>query len=50
MLVSAHDMALVKELFPRILVMDDGRVLADGLTIEILENEELLIAHGLEKP
>ena len=50
MLVSTHDMALVKELFPRTIVMDDGRVLADGLTMEILEDEELLTAHGLEKP
>ena len=50
MLVSTHDMALVKELFPRTIVMDEGRVVADGLTMEILNNEELLTAHGLEKP
>ncbi len=29
--------------------MDEGQVVADGLTMEILENEELLNAHGLEK-
>jgi cobalt/nickel transport system ATP-binding protein len=50
MLVSTHDMKLVQELFPRTIVMDEGRVVADGLTMEILENEELLTAHGLEKP
>lgn len=50
MLVSTHDMKLVQELFPRTIVMDEGRVVADGLTIEILEDEELLTAHGLEKP
>lgn len=50
MLVSTHDMALVKELFPRTIVMDEGRVVADGLTMEILDDEELLTAHGLEKP
>lgn len=49
MLVSTHDMALVKELFPRTIVMDEGQVVADGLTSEILDNEELLNAHGLEK-
>lgn len=49
MLVSTHDMALVKELFPRTIIMDEGQVVADGLTSEILENEELLNAHGLEK-
>lgn len=50
MLVSTHDMAMVKELFPRTVVMDEGRVVADGPTSEILENETLLTAHGLEKP
>jgi energy-coupling factor transporter ATP-binding protein EcfA2 len=43
-------MRLVRELFPRTIVMDEGRVVADGLTIEILDDEELLTAHGLEKP
>ncbi|MBL8101163.1 MAG: ABC transporter ATP-binding protein [Anaerolineales bacterium] len=50
MLVSTHDMKLVQELFPRTIVMDEGRVVADGLTQEILEDEKLLTAHGLEKP
>ena len=50
MLVSTHDMKLVQELFSRTIVMDEGRVVADGLTGEILENETLLTAHGLEKP
>jgi ABC-type Mn2+/Zn2+ transport system ATPase subunit len=34
---------------PRTTVMDEGQVVADGFTIKILENEELLTAHGLEK-
>ncbi len=50
MLVSTHDMKLVQELFPRTIVMDDGNIVADELTMGILENEELLTAHGLEKP
>ncbi len=50
MLVSTHDMRLVQELFPRTIVMDEGQVVADGPTMGILENEELLNAHGLEKP
>ena len=50
MLVSTHDMAMVKELFPRTVVMDEGRIVADGLTMEILNNAALLEAHGLEKP
>jgi cobalt/nickel transport system ATP-binding protein len=50
MLVSTHDMKLVQELFPRTIVMDDGRIVADGSTREILEDEKLLNEHGLERP
>jgi cobalt/nickel transport system ATP-binding protein len=50
MLVSTHDMKLVQELFPRTVVMDDGRIVADGDTREILKDEKLLNEHGLERP
>ena len=35
-------------LFLITIVMDEGHVLTDGLTMEILDDEELLSAHGLE--
>lgn len=50
MLVSTHDMKLVEELFPRTIVMDEGLIVADGDTKEILSDEKFLNAHGLEKP
>ncbi len=50
MLVSTHDMAMVRELFPRTIVMDEGRVVADASTEELLKDEALLQAHGLELP
>jgi cobalt/nickel transport system ATP-binding protein len=50
MLISTHDMALVKELFPRTIVMDEGLIVADGSTREILEDLSFLEAHGLERP
>ena len=50
MLVSTHDMKLVDELFPRTIVMDEGLIVADGKTKEILANEKFLNEHGLEKP
>jgi len=50
MLVSTHDMRLVEELFPRTIVMDEGVIVADGKTREILEDEKFLNEHGLEKP
>ena len=50
MLVSTHDMKLVEELFPRTIVMDEGLIVADGKTKEILQDEKFLNEHGLEKP
>jgi cobalt/nickel transport system ATP-binding protein len=50
MLVSTHDMRLVAEVFPRVVVMDDGLVVADGPTAGILADEALLEEHGLEAP
>jgi cobalt/nickel transport system ATP-binding protein len=50
MLVSTHDMLLVQELFPRTVIMDEGRIVADGTTEHLMENEALLEAHGLERP
>jgi energy-coupling factor transporter ATP-binding protein EcfA2 len=50
MLVATHDIRLVEELCPRTIVLDQGQIAADGLTADILNNEALLTAHGLEKP
>jgi cobalt transport protein ATP-binding subunit len=50
LLVSTHDMRLVDEVFPRTVVMDDGRIVADGLTGAILGDDKFLEAHGLERP
>jgi cobalt transport protein ATP-binding subunit len=50
MLVSSHDMLMVRELFPRMIVMDEGRVVADGETAVLLSDAELLERHGLERP
>jgi cobalt/nickel transport system ATP-binding protein len=49
MLVSTHDMQLVHEIFPRMIILDEGRVVADGLTSELMDNGQLLEAHGLER-
>ncbi len=50
MLVATHDMWLVDELFPRTVVMDEGRIVADGATAALLADEALLEQHGLESP
>jgi cobalt/nickel transport system ATP-binding protein len=38
------------ELCPRAIVLDRGQIVADGPTVELLNNEELMLAHGLECP
>jgi cobalt transport protein ATP-binding subunit len=48
MLISTHDLRLVKELCPRTAVLDEGRVEADGPTATLLADEVFLEAHGLE--
>ncbi|MCL4870145.1 MAG: energy-coupling factor ABC transporter ATP-binding protein [Anaerolineae bacterium] len=48
MLVSTHDMHLVAELFDRTIIMDEGQVVADGLTAQLLADKHLLERHGLE--
>jgi cobalt/nickel transport system ATP-binding protein len=50
MLVSTHDLRMVQELFPRIVIMDEGMIVADGPTEMLLEDKTLLESHGLEKP
>lgn len=50
MLVATHDMMMVKELFKRMIVLDEGVVVADGSTKEIFQDKQFLEAHGLEMP
>ncbi len=50
MLVSTHDMLMVNEIFPRTVIMDEGRIVADGPTERLLDDVSLLEAHGLERP
>ncbi len=47
-LVSTHDMLMVRELFPRMVIMDEGRIVSDGPTDLLLKDVALLQAHGLE--
>jgi cobalt/nickel transport system ATP-binding protein len=50
MLISTHDMHLVQELFPRMIIMDQGRIIADGETERLMQDVAFLEAHGLEAP
>jgi cobalt/nickel transport system ATP-binding protein len=49
-LLATHDLALVAETCSRTIVLDAGRVVADGPTRALLRDDELMFAHGLERP
>ena len=49
-LIATHDLELVVELCSRAIVLDYGLVVADGPTVELLNDEALMVAHGLERP
>ncbi|MBD0268139.1 MAG: ABC transporter ATP-binding protein [Cyanobacteria bacterium Co-bin8] len=50
LLISSHDLEFVLEVCDRVLLIDDGRVIADGNAREVMGNQALMEAHGLEKP
>ncbi len=49
-LVASHDLELVLEVCQRVMLMDDGCIIADGDPREIMGDDKLMEAHGQEKP
>jgi cobalt/nickel transport system ATP-binding protein len=49
-IIATHDLELVAEVCSRAIVMDEGSIVADGGTDNILSDELLMFSHGLEKP
>ncbi len=49
-IIATHDLELVVDLCSRVLILDDGKLVAQGGTIPLLSNEPLMLKHGLEKP
>jgi cobalt/nickel transport system ATP-binding protein len=49
-IIATHDLELVVELCPRVILLDQGRIVADGPTLQLLNDEPLMLAHGLERP
>lgn len=48
--IATHDLDLVLDLCQRVLVLDQGRLWADGAPAEVLSNAILMERHGLEVP
>ncbi|NJL85203.1 MAG: ABC transporter ATP-binding protein [Leptolyngbyaceae cyanobacterium SM1_1_3] len=49
-LVSSHDLELVLEVCDRVILLDQGHIIADGIASEIMADNALMEAHGLERP
>jgi len=48
LLIASHDLALVGTVCSRVALIDEGRIVADGPSTEILGNGDLMDRHGLE--
>lgn len=49
-IVSSHDLEFILEVCDRVLLLDEGRFIADGKPAEVMSDVALMEAHGLEKP
>jgi cobalt/nickel transport system ATP-binding protein len=49
-LIASHDLELVLEVCDRVVLLDEGHIVADGDPRETMGDMELMEAHGLERP
>ena len=49
-IIATHDLELVIETCSRVIVLDGGKTVAEGATLDLLNDENLMTAHGLERP
>jgi energy-coupling factor transporter ATP-binding protein EcfA2 len=50
LIIATHDLEMIVELCNRTIILDSGKLVADGLTLELLADDRLMMEHGLEKP
>ena len=49
-LIASHDLELILEVCGRVVLMDDGRIVAEGDPRQIMGDIKLMETHGQEKP
>jgi energy-coupling factor transporter ATP-binding protein EcfA2 len=49
-LIASHDLEMIVQTCRRVLLLDQGRIVADGETRAVLGEPGLMEAHGLEVP
>ena len=50
LVLASHDLELVLEVCDRVIVLDNGQVVADGRTRQVMANPAIMERHGLECP
>ncbi|NJL01175.1 MAG: ABC transporter ATP-binding protein [Spirulinaceae cyanobacterium SM2_1_0] len=49
-ILSAHDLDLIRETCDRVVLLDQGKIVADGAPDTVMGDRELMLAHNLEVP
>jgi len=49
-LISSHDLEFILETCTRVIILDDSSIVTDGEAKTIMNDEEIMTAHGLERP
>ncbi|WAL58345.1 energy-coupling factor ABC transporter ATP-binding protein [Thermocoleostomius sinensis] len=50
LLIASHDLEFVLEVCDRVVLMDEGQIVADGNPRQLMSDIELMEKHGLERP
>jgi cobalt/nickel transport system ATP-binding protein len=49
-IIASHDLDMILDTCKRVVVLDQGRLVADGIAEQVLSDPALMVAHGLEVP
>jgi cobalt/nickel transport system ATP-binding protein len=49
-IIASHDLDMILDCCTRVLLLDAGRLIADGPAVEVLKDRQLMEQHGLEVP
>lgn len=49
-LIASHDLDFILDTCERTILMDEGTIIFDGKTSEVMRDKDLLELHGLELP
>lgn len=48
--IASHDLEFLLEVCDRVILIDEGQIIADGNIRQVMSNQALMEQHGLEKP